>query len=80
MLFRSKSFSSLYPPYHFLLKVYLKQHYRARRLHTIMEKLLEDVSFELPDSDRNEIVIDCEYVKEKFAETIRHKDLDKYIL
>lgn len=52
----------------------------ARRLHTIMEKLLEDVSFELPDSDRNEIVIDCEYVKEKFAETIRHKDLDKYIL
>ena len=45
-----------------------------------MEKLLEDVSFELPDSDRNEIVIDCEYVKEKFAETIRHKDLDKYIL
>lgn len=52
----------------------------ARRLHTIMEKLLEDISFELPNPDKKEIVIDCDYVKEKFIDTIKHRDLDKYIL
>ncbi len=52
----------------------------ARRLHTIMEKLLEDIAFELPDPEKREITIDCEYVKEKFIDTIKQRDLDKFIL
>ena len=52
----------------------------ARRLHTIMEKLLEDISFNIPDMDEEKIVIDREYVKQKFEETIHPDDLDRYIL
>jgi len=51
----------------------------ARRLHTIMEKLLEDISFNIPDM-QEDIVIDEEYVKEKFREKIHPHDIDKYIL
>ncbi|HIU25112.1 MAG TPA: ATP-dependent protease ATPase subunit HslU, partial [Candidatus Copromorpha excrementigallinarum] len=42
----------------------------ARRLHTILEKLLEDISFNIPDMEEEKIVIDEEYVKEKFMEKI----------
>jgi ATP-dependent HslUV protease ATP-binding subunit HslU len=52
----------------------------ARRLHTVMEKLLEDISFNIPDSSEEEIVIDAEYVKEKFADRIHADDIDKFIL
>ncbi len=52
----------------------------ARRLHTIMEKLLEDISFNIPDSNEKKIVIDAEDVKEKFIEKIHEEDLEKYIL
>lgn len=52
----------------------------ARRLHTILEKLLEDISFNIPDITEDEIVIDKEYVREKFAETIHADNVDKYIL
>ncbi|HHU17800.1 MAG: ATP-dependent protease ATPase subunit HslU [Anaerovoracaceae bacterium] len=52
----------------------------ARRLHTIMEKLLEDISFNIPDMDEEEIIIDKEYVKEKFADRIHADDIDRYIL
>jgi len=52
----------------------------ARRLHTIMEKLLEDIAFDLPDPDKKEVVIDAEYVKTKFDETIRQEDIDRFIL
>ena len=52
----------------------------ARRLHTILEKLLEDISFNIPDMDEEKIVIDQDYVKEKFAEKIHPEDIDKYIL
>ena len=52
----------------------------ARRLHTILEKLLEDISFNIPDMEEEKIVIDQEYVKEKFAEKIHAEDIDKYIL
>jgi len=51
----------------------------ARRLHTIMEKLLEDISFNIPDME-DDIVIDREYVQEKFREKIHPEDIDKYIL
>ncbi len=52
----------------------------ARRLHTIIEKLLEDISFNIPDMDEEKIVIDQEYVKEKFEEKIHPEDIDRYIL
>jgi ATP-dependent HslUV protease ATP-binding subunit HslU len=52
----------------------------ARRLHTILEKLLEDISFSLPDPEKDKIVIDQEYVKEKFIEKIQEEDLEKFII
>ena len=45
-----------------------------------LEKLLEDISFNIPDMEEEKIVIDQEYVKEKFAEKIHAEDIDKYIL
>lgn len=52
----------------------------ARRLHTIMEKLLDDISFDAPDLDKKEIVIDPDYVKEKMSDFIKDEDLSRYIL
>ncbi|MGB4661927.1 MAG: HslU--HslV peptidase ATPase subunit, partial [Mobilitalea sp.] len=52
----------------------------ARRLHTVMEKLVEDISYNLPDETKSEIVIDSEYVKEKFADKLQQDDIDRFIL
>ena len=52
----------------------------ARRLHTILEILLEDISFNLPDPDAKDVVIDRAYVQEKLSEKIKEVDVDKYIL
>ncbi len=52
----------------------------ARRLHTVMEKLLEEISFNIPEMDQDEIVIDRDYVKDKFIDRIHADDIDKYIL
>jgi ATP-dependent HslUV protease ATP-binding subunit HslU len=52
----------------------------ARRLHTILEILLEDISFSLPDPDAEDVVIDRAYVLEKLGEKIKEVDVDKYIL
>lgn len=52
----------------------------ARRLHTILEILLEDISFNLPDPDMKEIKIDRVYVQERLKEKIKEVDVDKYIL
>lgn len=52
----------------------------ARRLYTIMETLLEDVSYELPNPDITHVLVDREMVQEKFKEKIREVDVDKYIL
>lgn len=52
----------------------------ARRLHTILEILLEDISFNLPDPDAEDVMIDREYVLEKLGEKIKEVDVDKYIL
>lgn len=52
----------------------------ARRLHTILEKLLEDISFDIPDMEEEEIVIDREFVKNKFKDKIHEDDIDRYIL
>ena len=52
----------------------------ARRLYTIMETLLEDVSYELPNPDITHVLVYREMVQEKFKEKIREVDVDKYIL
>lgn len=53
----------------------------ARRLHTIMESLLEDISFNASDTlPKTEVVIDKNYVQNAFKETKRKFDLKKYIL
>lgn len=52
----------------------------ARRLHTILEKLLEDLSFEAPDITLDQITITPEYVREKLASIAQNRDLSQYIL
>ncbi|ODS31690.1 MAG: ATP-dependent protease ATP-binding subunit [Candidatus Scalindua rubra] len=52
----------------------------ARRLHTVMEKLLEDASFDAPEMNGNEILVDASYVREKMKDIIKDEDLTKYIL
>jgi ATP-dependent HslUV protease ATP-binding subunit HslU len=52
----------------------------ARRLYTIMEKLLDDISFEAPDMQEKQIIIDAQHVEEKLNEIIEDEDLSRYIL
>lgn len=52
----------------------------ARRLHTIMEKLLEDISFKAPDLYEPKITITAQYVRERLAALIADEDLSRYIL
>src|SRR3989449_2760265 len=52
----------------------------ARRLHTIMEKLLDDISFEGPDLKKKTIRIDAGYVQKMLAEIVKDQDLSRYIL
>ena len=56
------------------------QNIGARRLHTLMEKVLEDVSFDAPDLAGKTIRIDGEAVRRELAEIVRDEDLSKYIL
>lgn len=52
----------------------------ARRLHTVLEKLLEDISFSAPDLTERDIVIDENTVREKLADVVGDEDLSRYIL
>ena len=52
----------------------------ARRLHTIMEKLLEDISFEGPDLKKKNVRIDAVYVRKQLSEIVKDQDLSRYIL
>ncbi len=52
----------------------------ARRLHTILEKLLEDLSFEAPEITMEKIMITPQYVDEKLGEISKNKDLSEFIL
>jgi len=52
----------------------------ARRLYTILETLLEDISFDAPEMMEREVVIDDEYVHEKLADIVEDEDLSRYIL
>jgi ATP-dependent HslUV protease ATP-binding subunit HslU len=52
----------------------------ARRLHTVMEKLLDEISFEGPDLEDKTVVIDDAYVTRMLAEIVKDEDLSRYIL
>ncbi len=52
----------------------------ARRLQTVLEKLLEDISFEASDLDNKDIIVDEVYVNEKLMAHIQQRDISKYIL
>lgn len=52
----------------------------ARRLHTIMEKVFEDISFNAPELAGQHFIIDREYVRNKLKNIVKNKDLSKYIL
>jgi len=52
----------------------------ARRLYTVMERLLEDVSFDAPNMSGQELVIDAEYVNAHLADVVKDEDLSRYIL
>lgn len=52
----------------------------ARRLHTVMERLMETLSFEAPEHKGEHIVIDAEYVRARLADVVQDVDLSRYIL
>ena len=52
----------------------------ARRLHTIMERLLEDISFQAPDMSGENVEIDAGYVRDRLSDIVEDLDLSRYIL
>ncbi len=52
----------------------------ARRLQTVLERVLDEVSFSAPDLESKKVVVDSEYVKERLSETLKDEDLSRYIL
>ncbi len=52
----------------------------ARRLHTVMEKLLDEISFDAPDMKTKTVIIDREYVTEKLKDILEDENLSRYIL
>ena len=52
----------------------------ARRLHTIMEKLLDSVSFDAPEMTERKVTIDAAYVRRMLADIVKDQDLSRYIL
>ncbi len=52
----------------------------ARRLHTVMEKLVDEISFEAPDMDTEQVTISKGYVTEKLEEILEDENLSRYIL
>ncbi|MCW8332795.1 HslU--HslV peptidase ATPase subunit [Vibrio paucivorans] len=52
----------------------------ARRLHTVMERLMDEISFEATDKSGSKLTIDAEYVKAKLGDTIEDEDLSRFIL
>ncbi|MBI5493300.1 MAG: ATP-dependent protease ATPase subunit HslU [Deltaproteobacteria bacterium] len=52
----------------------------ARRLHTVMERVFDEISFEAPDMPRKALVIDREYVRKRLSDIVKDEDLSRYIL
>jgi ATP-dependent HslUV protease ATP-binding subunit HslU len=52
----------------------------ARRLHTIMERVLDELSFEAPDKKGQQVTIDADYVRKMLTDIVKDQDLSRYIL
>jgi ATP-dependent HslUV protease ATP-binding subunit HslU len=52
----------------------------ARRLHTIVEKLLEEISYEAPDVETNKVTVDEQYVNDHLKDIVEDRDLSRYVL
>jgi len=52
----------------------------ARRLYTVAEKVLEEISFEAPDIPEKRVVVDAEYVRRRLEKIVQDEDLSAYIL
>ncbi len=52
----------------------------ARRLHTILEKVLDEISFEAPDLKKKNVKVDAAYVNKQLADIVKNQDLSRYIL
>jgi ATP-dependent HslUV protease ATP-binding subunit HslU len=52
----------------------------ARRLHTIMERLLDQVSFDAPEMGGQQVVVDAALVRERLAAILEDQDLSRFIL
>ena len=56
------------------------QNIGARRLHTILERVVEEISFEAPDLSDKRVVIDGAYVRNRLADVLQREDLGRFIL
>jgi len=56
------------------------QNIGARRLYTILEKVLETISFDAPDLDEKRLTITSQYVRERLSDVVKDEDLSKFIL
>jgi ATP-dependent HslUV protease ATP-binding subunit HslU len=52
----------------------------ARRLHTIMERVLDQISFEAPDLKEKNVNVDADYVRKMLTDIVKDQDLSRYIL
>ncbi len=52
----------------------------ARRLHTIMERVLDEISFDAPEMKTREVTVDADYVRKMLADIVKDQDLSRYIL
>ena len=57
-----------------------QQNIGARRLYTIMERVLEAISFDAPDMAEKTVTIDAAYVRQRLADVVRDEDLGRFIL
>ena len=56
------------------------QNIGARRLHTVLEKILEDYSFDAPDMGGKTVTVNSEYVRNKLKDIVKDEDMSRYIL
>jgi ATP-dependent HslUV protease ATP-binding subunit HslU len=56
------------------------QNIGARRLHTVLERVVEEISFEGPDLPKKKVVIDAGYVRQRLTDILEREDLSKFIL
>jgi len=66
---------------HFALRVNEStENIGARRLHTIMERVLDELSFEAPEKKGQQITVDADYVRKMLVDIVKDQDLSRYIL